>query len=299
MSGGFARSAAPARWTLTPAACAASWTPGRGRYVVNCWGVGYRLIDAPEAEDAGLRSLTGWCWRARWWSAARPRSWSTGDVSAAAANCSTVACTSCAARFRRYCSWPVASPTGSGAAATSSSRRSRRSRGSSATSTASRAGGGPRWSTAGPWPRMRSGGGAGRRRSRAAGSSSRGALTDRRLECDEAAIAGALDNLIANALEHGAGPIRIDGAERAGRLRLTVADGVDAGGRAAPPAERRRSPRIGERRRAGGRRGHGLRIVAEVAADHGGRFAACAHELGASAVLELPLARAPAPTSGR
>ena len=28
--------------------------PEAGRYVVNCWGVGYRLIDAPEAEDAGL-----------------------------------------------------------------------------------------------------------------------------------------------------------------------------------------------------------------------------------------------------
>ena len=28
--------------------------PEAGRYVVNCWGVGYRLIDAPEADDAGL-----------------------------------------------------------------------------------------------------------------------------------------------------------------------------------------------------------------------------------------------------
>ena len=28
--------------------------PESGRYVVNCWGVGYRLIDAPEAEDARL-----------------------------------------------------------------------------------------------------------------------------------------------------------------------------------------------------------------------------------------------------
>jgi DNA-binding response OmpR family regulator len=28
--------------------------PDAGRYVVNCWGVGYRLIDAPEAEDARL-----------------------------------------------------------------------------------------------------------------------------------------------------------------------------------------------------------------------------------------------------
>jgi DNA-binding response OmpR family regulator len=27
--------------------------PERGRYVVNCWGVGYRLIDAAEADDAG------------------------------------------------------------------------------------------------------------------------------------------------------------------------------------------------------------------------------------------------------
>jgi DNA-binding response OmpR family regulator len=28
--------------------------PQAGRYVVNCWGVGYRLIDAPETEDARL-----------------------------------------------------------------------------------------------------------------------------------------------------------------------------------------------------------------------------------------------------
>jgi DNA-binding response OmpR family regulator len=27
--------------------------PEHGRYVVNCWGVGYRLIDAAEGEDAG------------------------------------------------------------------------------------------------------------------------------------------------------------------------------------------------------------------------------------------------------
>ncbi len=28
--------------------------PEHGRYVVNCWGVGYRLIDAPESEDGGI-----------------------------------------------------------------------------------------------------------------------------------------------------------------------------------------------------------------------------------------------------
>jgi signal transduction histidine kinase len=104
-----------------------------------------------------------------------------------------------------------------------------------------------------------------------------------RLVCDEAAIARALDNLIANALEHGDGPIRVEGAERAGRLRLTVADGTAAGRR-----EQGLRPR-----QADARRGHGLRIVAEVAAAHGGRFAACSHAEGASAVLELPVAAAP------
>ena len=105
-----------------------------------------------------------------------------------------------------------------------------------------------------------------------------------RLVCDEAAIARALDNLIANALEHGCGPIRVEGSERAGRLRLTVADGTAAG----EPVRA-----FGRRRRADARRGHGLRIVAEVAASHGGRFASCAHAEGASAILELPLAAAP------
>ncbi len=109
-----------------------------------------------------------------------------------------------------------------------------------------------------------------------------------RLVCDEAAVASALDNLIANALEHGSGPIRVDGSERSGRLRLTVADGADAG--AQPRLGRAEPARVTHRHQAGARRGHGLRIVAEVAAEHGGRFAACAHEHGASAVLELPLA---------
>ncbi len=104
---------------------------------------------------------------------------------------------------------------------------------------------------------------------------------------DEAAISGALDNLVANALEHGRGAIRLEGSARAGRLRLSVADGADAGSPQPRPAAR---PRVVHRHQAGARRGHGLRIVAEVAAEHGGRFAACAHEHGASAVLELPLA---------
>jgi signal transduction histidine kinase len=101
-----------------------------------------------------------------------------------------------------------------------------------------------------------------------------------RLVCDRTAVARALDNLIANALEHGTGTITVDGSVRAGRLRITVADGPRAGS----------APDLKPGRPRSARRGHGLRIVAEIAADHGGRFAACAHRGGARAVIELPLA---------
>jgi signal transduction histidine kinase len=109
-----------------------------------------------------------------------------------------------------------------------------------------------------------------------------------RLVCDPNAVARALDNLIANALEHGSGPILLDGSVRAGRLRLAVADGSRGPGGPARAVPRNRTPR----------RGHGLRIVAEIAADHGGRFAACAHGDGARAILELPLANGTRAASG-
>ena len=118
-----------------------------------------------------------------------------------------------------------------------------------------------------------------------------------RLECDPLAVARALDNLLANALEHGRGRIRVEGSERAGRLRIVVANGADAGADV-PPARAPRAAIPARRPGRGPRRGHGLRIVADVAADHGGRFAACAHAAGASAVLELPLAVAPEPRPG-
>jgi signal transduction histidine kinase len=113
-----------------------------------------------------------------------------------------------------------------------------------------------------------------------------------RVVCEPAAIARALDNLLANALEHGRGPVRLDGTLRAGHVRLLVSDGADAG--AAPAlavgVHPRRRPAAGSRRARDPRRGHGLRVVADVAAAHGGRFASCRHEAGACAVLELPLA---------
>jgi signal transduction histidine kinase len=92
--------------------------------------------------------------------------------------------------------------------------------------------------------------------------------------CDPDAISRALDNLIANAIEHGSGPIRIEGSGRPGFVRLHVAN------RPAPAPRRGPDPR----------RGHGLGLVRAVAAEHGGRFAACRHPGGSSAILELPLA---------
>jgi signal transduction histidine kinase len=119
--------------------------------------------------------------------------------------------------------------------------------------------------------------------------------------CDPGAIGRALDNLIANALEHGGAWVRIEGSVRSDRLRLGVADG-HASGRPGEPAPSA-GPLVRAARRpwhTGGfrHRGHGLGIVAAIAAEHAGRFAICRHEGGASAVLELPLAR-PAPTSAR
>lgn len=111
--------------------------------------------------------------------------------------------------------------------------------------------------------------------------------------CDGAALARALDNLLANSIEHGRGPIRVDGVVRAEHLRLLVADGADAGLWSHVPERRGevlRRDLVPSSRDV--RHGHGLQLVADVALECGGRFAACRHDAGATAVLELPLASA-------
>jgi signal transduction histidine kinase len=96
-------------------------------------------------------------------------------------------------------------------------------------------------------------------------------------------LAQATGNLIANAIEHGGGEIRVRGSlahERA-CVRIEV---VDAGpGLPAPVADLARRPRAGR-----GARGRGLAIAATIARDHGGRLAAAPCERGARLVLELP-----------
>lgn len=95
------------------------------------------------------------------------------------------------------------------------------------------------------------------------------------VEGDPTRLAQALDNLLANALEHGGPPIVVTGARIAGRLRITVANGLGE-----RPALQDADPR----------RGHGTEIVAQVASAHGGRFALCHTGDGCVAALELPLA---------
>lgn len=103
---------------------------------------------------------------------------------------------------------------------------------------------------------------------------------------DPERMAQALDNLIANAIEHGEPPVAITGSVISDKVRITVSDRgptVNAGGNGAN-GDRGGDPR----------HGHGLDLVSEVAAAHGGRFALSRSREGTVAALELPL-RDPAP----
>jgi len=125
---------------------------------------------------------------------------------------------------------------------------------------------------------------------------------------DEAAVAGdrlelaaALDNLIANALEHGGPRVELTADLLDGRICLAVVDSGAGAGRRAREREAAARGREAKRRRALGplgrlsgkaRHGHGLRMVRRTAARHGGSFALHLGEFGTSAVLELPPAPA-------
>jgi signal transduction histidine kinase len=109
------------------------------------------------------------------------------------------------------------------------------------------------------------------------------------VEGDRCELAQALDNLIVNAIEHGGPEVVVETRARAGRIRVAV---VDRGGRSRSDAGRQ-SPagpiaRLTGRRR----RGHGLRVVRRVAANHGGAFRLRSSEQVTEAVLELPLSGA-------
>jgi signal transduction histidine kinase len=98
---------------------------------------------------------------------------------------------------------------------------------------------------------------------------------------DRVRLAQAIGNLVANALEHGAGRVELLARSRGDRVRIEVAD--EGPGLPAPVHALTRRPRAGR-----GRRGRGLAIAADIADRHGGRLVAAPSARGARVALELP-----------
>jgi DNA-binding response OmpR family regulator len=98
---------------------------------------------------------------------------------------------------------------------------------------------------------------------------------------DRVRLAQAVGNLVANALEHGAGRVELLARSQGDRVRIEVAD--EGPGLPAPVGDLAGRPRAGR-----GRRGRGLAIAADIADRHGGRLVAAPSARGARLALELP-----------
>jgi signal transduction histidine kinase len=101
---------------------------------------------------------------------------------------------------------------------------------------------------------------------------------------DPLRLAQACANLVANALEHGGGRVRVRASTAAGRVRIEVSD---AGPGLPAPVPALVAAARGRRTQ----RGHGLAIAASIAERHEGRLASAPTTRGARLVLELPEAR--------
>ncbi|HEU0018875.1 MAG TPA: HAMP domain-containing sensor histidine kinase [Thermoleophilaceae bacterium] len=99
------------------------------------------------------------------------------------------------------------------------------------------------------------------------------------VQADGGRLSQALGNLLANAVEHGSGPIEVHAARRGARaVRLEVRDG----GPAARPG----------RHGAGADRGRGLGIAERAIREAGGTLELSSGRRGTVATIELPLADA-------
>jgi two-component system OmpR family sensor kinase len=108
------------------------------------------------------------------------------------------------------------------------------------------------------------------------------------LSGDRVRLEQALGDLVANALEHGSGTVRITGVEEDGRVELHVLDEGDGFTPAFLPRAFERFTRADEARTGGGS-GLGLAIVDAIARGHGGSaHAANRPEGGADVWLSLP-----------
>lgn len=98
---------------------------------------------------------------------------------------------------------------------------------------------------------------------------------------DRLRLSQALANLLANAVEHGGGQVRVRGELRGPCARITVDD--EGPGLPAPVAELARRSRGGR-----GARGRGLAIATSIAQAHAGSLAAAPVARGGRIVLTLP-----------
>lgn len=111
---------------------------------------------------------------------------------------------------------------------------------------------------------------------------------------DGAALAGALENLILNAIEHGGPAITVNALTVGRKLRIEV---IDHGRSDEPRDGRGSSPEAANRLRRVGHHGHGLDVVERAVRDHGGKFEIELGDRGSKAVMVVPVAAAA--TTGR
>ncbi len=104
------------------------------------------------------------------------------------------------------------------------------------------------------------------------------------VHADRLRLAQATANLVANALEHGAGAVDVSVTAVGDRIAIEVTD--EGPGLPAPLRELTVRARSGR-----GSRGRGLAIASDIAARHGGCVATAPSARGARLVLELPASR--------
>lgn len=109
---------------------------------------------------------------------------------------------------------------------------------------------------------------------------------------DPAALSGALENLILNAIEHGGPRIVVRALVVGRRLRIEVEDGGSSG----REGDRSGSPeRLTTRVSGRSRHGHGLAVARDACNRHGGRLDTELGRQGSRATMVLPCATRSAP----